>query len=359
MILFLRRGELVRKAGAAQERGYEVIEMSNSVLSALQWDLIYSVAIIIAFVVGAKLINYILKRVLALSERTSTKFDNKLIASVRVPVYAALILAGFNVALNRITQLQIYSQHLNLGFYVAWVLLGGLIIIRVFDLVLRFFGSVWSKMSGARVGIILRPLLGVGKALVIFFVAVSILGIWGIDVAEYLFGWGLIGFATVLALMPILQDIFSGLIVVVTQTFKIGDRVQLDSGEVCEVVDIKMQNTLLQDVINKNYLSISNTELMKSKFTLLPESKLRLTVPFKVDNSKFKEAMNIALRISNEAPYVIKEPNPKVHILELGESVKLELAFWISDCSRKHEVLDIVNSRLIDEFGEAKIDYSD
>ena len=332
--------------------------MSDGILNAVNLDLIYSVVIIIAFIVGAKLINYILKRLLALTERTSTKFDNRLIASVRVPIYAALILAGFNLALNRITQLQIYSEHLNLGFYVAWVLLGGLIIIRVFDLVLTFFGGIWSKMSGARVDTILSPLLGVGKVLIIFFIAMSILGIWGIDIAGFLFGWGLIGFATVLALMPILQDIFSGLIVVVARTFKVGDKIQLASGEICEVVDIKMQNTLLQDLINKNYLSISNTDLMKSKFTLLPESKLRLTIPFKVDHSKVKQATNIALEIANKAPYLIKGPHPKVHILELGESIKLELAFWISDCSRKHEVLDIINSRLIEEFGKANIEYN-
>ncbi|MDH5770286.1 MAG: mechanosensitive ion channel family protein [Candidatus Bathyarchaeota archaeon] len=333
--------------------------MSNGILNAVQLDLIYSVAIIIAFIVGAKLINYILKRLLALTERTSTKFDNKLIASVRAPIYAALILAGFNVALNRITQLQIYSEYLNLAFYVAWVLLGGLIIIRVFDLALRFFGGIWSKKSGARIDTILSPLLGVGKVLIIFFIAVSIFGIWGIDVAGFLFGWGLIGFATVLALMPILQDIFSGLIVVVTRTFNVGDKIQLASGEICEVVKIKMQNTLLQDLINKNYLSVSNTDLMKSKFTLLPESKLRLTIPFKVDRSKVKEATNIALKIANKAPYLIKNPHPMVHILELEESIKLELAFWISDCSRKHEVLDITNSRLIEEFGKAKIEYND
>ncbi|MFQ6086376.1 MAG: hypothetical protein ACE5OY_09010, partial [Candidatus Bathyarchaeia archaeon] len=100
--------------------------MSDGILNAVNLDLIYSVVIVIAFIVGAKLINYILKRLLALTERTPTKFDNKLIASVRAPIYAVLILAGFNLALNRITQLQIYSDHLNLSFYIAWVLIGGL-----------------------------------------------------------------------------------------------------------------------------------------------------------------------------------------------------------------------------------------
>ncbi|MFQ6076748.1 MAG: mechanosensitive ion channel domain-containing protein, partial [Candidatus Bathyarchaeia archaeon] len=250
--------------------------MVNGIVSVELLDLIYSVVIIAAFVVGAKLINYALKRSLALTARTPTEFDDKLVVSVRLPIYTALILAGLSIALNRITWIQTYSGYLNLGFYVAWLLLGGLILLRIFDLSLRFFGGLWSKRSGAKVDTILGPLIGVGKALIIFFLAVSILGLWGVDVVGFLFGWGLIGFAVVLALMPILQDIFSGLTVVVTQTFKVGDKIQLASGEICEVVDIKMQNTLLHDLINKNYLSMSNTDLMKSKFTLLPESKLRL-----------------------------------------------------------------------------------
>lgn len=50
--------------------------MSDGILNAVNLDLIYSVVIVIAFIVGAKLINYILKRLLALTERTPTKFDN-------------------------------------------------------------------------------------------------------------------------------------------------------------------------------------------------------------------------------------------------------------------------------------------
>ncbi|MFQ5712092.1 MAG: mechanosensitive ion channel family protein [Candidatus Geothermarchaeales archaeon] len=320
-------------------------------------DLIYSIAIIAAFLLGAKLVNYVLKKSLALTSKTPTEFDDRLIAGVRIPIYVALILAGLSVALYRIEWIQIYSSYISLGFYLSWLLLGGLVLIRIFDLTVRFFGGLWSKRSGAKVDTILGPLIGVGKALIIFFIAISILGIWGIDVVGFLFGWGLIGFATVLALMPILQDIFSGLTVVVTKTFKVGDKIQLSSGEICEVVDIKMQNTLLHDLINKNYLSISNTELMKSKFTLLPESKLRLMIPFKVDYSNVERAANIALEIANNVPSVIEEPKPVVHILDLGDAVKLELSFWISDCSKKHEVLDVVNSKLIEEFGKAKIEY--
>lgn len=219
---------------------------------------------------------------------------------------------------------------------------------KIVDLVVRFFSSRWTKQAVRNV---LGPLSKFFKGLIAIALVFVVLGALGIDVTPFLLGWGLLGFAIVLALQPVLTDVFSGFSLLISGSIKVGDRIVLPSGEVCKVVEIKAQNTLLYDLVERRYVVISNTDLLKQKVILLP-AKLKVTIPLSVNSKHAQLANKVCLRVAKSLKEV---EEPKVHTLSLDEKVRLELEFLITEPERKQEVVDAVCNQLLREFVKAGI----
>lgn len=311
-------------------------------------ELAYAAVVIILFAIIARATNYALKHAHKFAHRTKTDLDDKIFAALRRPLFLALILVGISLATRRLTALAAYQELLAKIYAVLWLIIGGYVGFKIFDVFITFTSRAMVKRTGAPVTNIMRPLERIVKALILLTILFVLLGIFGIDITPFLLGWGLLGFAIVLALQPVLSDVFSGFTVTANKSFRVGTTVILPSGEICEIMDIRTQNTLLFDLINKHYISIANTDLAKQKITILENNRLRLTVQFTVPSEKIKQATETALKALRGVDGIEKEPKPKVHIIEVSERPKLELAFWVSDAENKHEIMDVVNAKLVE-----------
>ena len=60
------------------------------------------------------------------------------------------------------------------------------------------------------------------------------------------------------------------------------DVVQLPSGETCEIKDIKSRQAQLYNVLDRSFLRIPNTDLVKTKVMLPGECGVPLIIPFKL-----------------------------------------------------------------------------
>src|ERR671918_512456 len=252
-------------------------------------DIIFALVVIVGTTIGVKSSDLLLKNMLNLAKRTKTDLDELIIKSVRIPILVGLIILGAWIGLTQIAFLRPYSR---LG--------KGLIAI----------------------------LIGLAAVAIIF----------GFDVSQLIFGGGLFGLAIALALQPVLSDIFSGLSIISQGSFRVGDKVILNSGEIAKIIEIRLQNTILQDMTRVNYYySVSNTDLSKQKVTILHDGVLYVPIPFKIDYNDLECASHIAMKVGKETDSLANAP--AVHIVELnGGKAKLELSLWINDAGKRSQV---------------------
>src|SRR5919106_1488313 len=264
-------------------------------------DIIFALVVIVGTTIGVKSSDLLLKNMLNLAKRTKTDLDELIIKSVRIPILVGLIILGAWIGLTQIAFLRPYSR---LG--------KGLIAI----------------------------LIGLAAVAIIF----------GFDVSQLIFGGGLFGLAIALALQPVLSDIFSGLSIISQGSFRVGDKVILNSGEIAKIIEIRLQNTILQDMTTGNYYySISNTDLSKQKVTLLHDGVLHVSIPFKIDYNDLECASHIAMKVGKETADSLAA-TPAVNIVELNEGkAKLELSLWINDIGKRSQVITQTSSKLVSE----------
>jgi MscS family membrane protein len=320
-------------------------------------DIIFAMVVIVGTVIGVKSSDLLLKNMLNLAKRTKTDLDELIIKSVRIPILAGLIILGAWIGLTQIAFLRPYSNLLDDVFSVAWLFLVALMALRVIDVASIVSTKVWFRRSKASVQPFVTPLSRLGKGLIAILIGLAAVAIiFGFDVSQLIFGGGLFGLAIALALQPVLSDIFSGLSIISQGSFRVGDKVILNSGEIAKIIEIRLQNTILQDMTTGNYYySISNTDLSKQKVTQLHDGVLHVSIPFKIDYNDLECASHIAMKVGKETADSLAA-TPAVNIVELNEGkAKLELSLWINDIGKRSQVITQTSSKLVHELKKEEI----
>lgn len=319
-------------------------------------DIIFAMVVIVGTVIGVKSSDLLLKKLLNLAKHTKTNLDELIIASVRIPILVGLIILGAWIGLTQIEFLKPYSDLLNDVFSVAWLLLVALMALRVIDVASIVSARIWFRQSKGSVQSFVTPLSRLGKGLIALLIGLAAVAIFfGLDVSQLVFGGGLFGLAIALALQPVLSDIFSGLSIISQGSFRVGDKVILNSGEIAKITEIRLQNTILQDITTGNYYySVSNTDLSKQKVTILHNGVLFVSIPFKIDYNDLERASHIAMKVGKETDSLASAP--AVNIVELsGGKAKLELSGWIKDAGKRSQVITQTSSRLVRELKKEEI----
>jgi len=313
-------------------------------------DIVFAIVVIVGTTIGVKSSDLLLKKMLNLAKHTKTNLDELIIKSVRIPILVGLIILGTWIGLTQIAFLKPYSDLLNDVFSVAWLLLVALMALRVIDVASIVSTKVWFRQSKASVQSFVTPLSRLGKGLIVLLIGLAAVAIFfGLDVSQLIFGGGLFGLAIALALQPVLSDIFSGLSIISQGSFRVGDKVILNSGEIAKITEIRLQNTILQDMTTGNYYySVSNTDLSKQKVTILHDGVLYVPIPFKIDYNDLERASHIAMKVGKETDSLASAP--AVNIVELnGGKAKLELSLGINDAGKRSQVITQTSSKLVSE----------
>ncbi|WP_341953716.1 mechanosensitive ion channel domain-containing protein [Salinibacterium sp. TMP30] len=185
-------------------------------------------------------------------------------------------------------------------------------------------------------------------------------------VLSRLVGWGILGFGLLVALTiifptitpaslfgtlgvggivigfafrDIFQNLLSGILILFTRPFRIGDQIVSNDHE-GEVVDILVRATLVRTYDNRQVV-IPNSELYTKRVvvnTAYTTRRLSVEVGIGYDDS-IAEARIVILKAIAALPGIVTEPAPTVLVSSLGDfSVILEVRFWISPPDRREAV---------------------
>jgi small-conductance mechanosensitive channel len=186
-----------------------------------------------------------------------------------------------------------------------------------------------------RIGAGLTVLLGIFVAAAIAFPSISAADLFGV--------LGIGGVAIGFAFRDILQNMLAGILLLLTQPFRLGDQIKAGEFE-GTVEDIQIRATTIRTYDNRRAV-IPNSDLFSGKVLVnTAYDRRRLALRFGIGNGDdIAAAKRVILQVTRGAEGVLPEPAPVVRVAELGDfAVQLDLFFWI-DPPQRVEALDVID----------------
>jgi len=291
-------------------------------------------ATLVITVIIAFLAKIILKQVLKpLAEKTKTKIDDLIIKSLSSIIFYIALLLGFKVGL----------QNFEVGENIQSIFDGIIntllvFIVTVFLLkIISGFALQWTKewkfktktTADERLIPFLQKIL---KAVVIVLALIFAFNAWKINISPLLATAGIAGLAIGLAVKDSLNNILGGLQLVLDKTFKVEDKVQLESGEMGTILDIGLRSTKLKTFDNE-VIYVPNGYLANAKiknFTQ-PDFSIRVNVNFGVEyGSNTEKVQQVVLEVVKKIETVVEKPEPVVQFLKMSDfSLDFVARAWV------------------------------
>jgi len=295
----------------------------------LRFLVILLITIIIAY-----LAKIILRQVLKpLAKKTKTKIDDLIIKSLSSIIFYIVLLVGLKVGLQNF-ELRENVQTVFDG------IINTLLILTVTLLLLKIIGNFaqqwmreWKFRTKTTADERLIPLLQkVLKAVVIILAIIFVFNAWKINISPLLTTVGIAGLAIGLAVKDTLGNILGGLQLVLDKTFKVGDKVQLESGEMGTILDIGLRSTKLK-TYDHEVIFIPNGYLANAKIKNFthPDVSIRVNVDFGVIyGSDPEKVRQVVLKAIKKIETVIEEPEPVVQFLKMSDfSLDFVARAWV------------------------------
>ena len=303
-----------------------------------------AVIIILAFLV-AKLFNFILKRfVLHVSSKTKTDLDDMVVEAISLPILLAIVVAGIFISLQGLPFLADYSETVNAGFTVFYILFAALIAIRIINVMIYWYAKNQADKTSSKLDDHFLPSIRrLVMLVVILFALTAILGAFGVELTAMIATLGVGGIAIALALQDTLKEFFAGGQVILDKPIKIGDLIQLDSGDRGTVVDIGWRSTVIS-TWDGNYVTLPNSMIANSKLINYsqPKKEVAFTVPggvgYHEDLDKVEKViMDVAKKTLKKMGTGIEGKEPLVRFKEFGDSnINFVVVFRVKSFGDQH-----------------------
>ena len=181
---------------------------------------------------------------------------------------------------------------------------------------------------------------------IIYFIALmDILRLFGINLYGTLLSLGIVGIAVSLAAKDIISNLFSGIILIIGKSIKVGDTIEINKSKgVVEKIHLRTTTIVDDEGIVSN---IPNSTLTNNLFKLYkaPE-KYRINImaglPLNVDLDEFNSYI---LEKINKLDGVLDEPKPRIYAKDITfEQTNIKISFWIKDYNNKDDYKLIITN---------------
>lgn len=244
-----------------------------------QWVIVLGSAILLALVL-IFLRWIVLSRLRKLADRTRFNLDSHLAKAISLPLTLVTI-ALYVTILSRflegaeileVAKLETANGISKILFIVAFIAF-------LDSFTTGFIASYAVKSSAIRNS--KSIISGSLRALFICIGALVLLSTLGISITPIIASLGITSLAVALALQPTLENFFSGVQLVIDKPIRVGDYIELDSGEQGFVERIGWRTTWIK-MLQNNTVIIPNSELSKSKIINYFYPSKELSVPVDV-----------------------------------------------------------------------------
>jgi MscS family membrane protein len=318
-------------------------------------EFLISLAILGASYLAARLLSLVFRKVVARGER-ATALAGRLASALERPLAYALFLVGAYAAVHRSPLPRRWIEGLDMTLFVVSVALLTIAAIRAYRILLTWY----TGGNGESLASEFDPLLSKLGAVAISSIAlITILQRLGVNVESLVVSLGIGSLAVGLAAQDTLANMFAGFALMLDRPFRIGDRIQIASGEVGDVVTIGIRATRLK-TLDETLLVIPNSVLTKEKVvnlsqpTPLVTTRIDVGVAYGTDLQRAKEALAGAAQASE---YVAPDRLPVVLVTQFADSsIDMRLVFWTRNVAERALAISQVHEEIARRFAEAGIE---
>ena len=297
------------------------------------------------------------------TKKTKTELDDRILEVTRGPIFIIIVMFGLVDSLSILNIPQEWHAQIWQIYQASLILVLAWVAYRIYDKVIIYYAEQWSKRSETELDDVLVPLLQKLGIVVIPVVAlIAALSYFGVDATVLVAGMGVIGLVVAFAAQQTLSNFFAGLQLLMDRPFKIGDVIELDSGEICEVRKIGLRSTTLYNTADHELVILPNNDVANKKVVNYsrPDNHRAMSaevgVAYGTDVEKVK---TILLDIARTHPDVVNEEGqmPYVRLAKFGDSsIEFKLWFWVDDIKKIWRVSSEVRERIDKRFKEAGIE---
>jgi MscS family membrane protein len=321
-------------------------------------EVLISLGLLLGAYLLARLVSYLVG--LAIARSTHGTMDRRLLEALKRPVTYSLFLMGAWAAVNRLPVSARMDALLERAFFAFGVLLLTLALARSYAILLDWYAARPQPDLGAReLAREFNPLFEkVGKVFIALIAVIMLLQNFGVNVASLVVSLGVGSLAVGLAAQDTLANMFAGFTLLVDRPFRVGDRIQLASGEVGDVQAIGMRATLIK-TLDDTILVVPNSVLVKervvnqSRPTRHLTTRVEVGVAYGSDLSRTKEVLRQA---ALSTPRVDPDREPAVLITRFADyTVNFLVVFWARDYAEQGLARSEVHQAIYDGLAAAGI----
>jgi MscS family membrane protein len=331
-----------------------VTNIFNSIIGNIYLKFLF---ILVVSVLAAFLVKFIVRQVLKpLTKKTKTKIDDLIIKSISSIIFYAVVVLGFKIGIQHLEfETDVISSIINSLFIIIVVLL----VIRIITNFSKHWLKEWASKTDSTADDRLIPLVAkILKAVAIILGFFFIFDTWNINISPLLATAGIAGIAIGFAVRDSLANILGGIQLVLDKTFKVGDKIELDSGEMGEILDIGIRSTKLRTYDNE-VIYIPNGSLANTKvknFTV-PDLSVRVNVNFGVEyGSDPEQVRNVVMEAVKKIDTVIEDPEPVVQFLNMSDfSLDFVARVWVQSYTDAYSTKLKVTNEIYKALNKANI----
>jgi len=310
---------------------------------------ISSLIIIFAIIYGGKLVHYLLRQ---LTKRTQTTFDDAILEAIKPQIRLLIAAIGFQIATFRLSFLSDNARgFFETAYFILYLYVFIATIWRIIDFSMQWYLDNQDPDADKTLSKAMMLFLGrMSHILLLILGIAAFLAYFGVSLLAITAALGLTGFALSLSLKDTISNIISGIVLMIDQPFKIGDRIEIPVlDEWGDVVTIGIRSTSV--VTRDNVLVVvPNSSVVDSNVTNYsrPDSSYRLQTDIgigaEMDIPKVLQVLNDAVR---EVDGVMKDKPVDVLFIAFGDSSNtFRVRWWVKSYTQKRSVSHRVNTAI-------------
>ncbi len=347
--------------------------MVEQLRNAIGHQLAYHIVVSVFIFIGMILLGWILRRFLAtagrrLTARTQSTLDDVLLEIFLPRIKWLSIVAASYLAVDEIeksipladTNAHRIIAYVSAAISVLFIVAITFLAIQLLNASIKHFVVTQAKRTSSRVNDALILLLNrLTNSIIIFIALIMVLGTFGVNVNSLLVFLGGGSVAIALAAQDTLSNMIAGFVIMIDRPFRVGDRIQLPSGEIGDVYEIGLRSTRILDADN-NMIINPNGDLIKTKILnySYPENHTRVSVDVGVAyGTDLARAKSIIADLARKHAEILKDPGPEVFTTALGDSaVNLKLVGRTDDFRKRFRTETELREQIYEAFIREKID---
>lgn len=223
-----------------------------------------------------------------------------------------------------------------------------LVIILITSIVTRIIAFLMNKMTRFKKDMTAVYLIRDIINYIIYFIALmTILQLFGINLTGTLLSLGIVGIAVSFAAKDIISNLFSGIILILGRSVKVGDTLSI-KGEKGYVERISLRSTVIVDD-NGVRNHVPNSVLTNNEYLQYnPPEKYRVDIisglNLDIDIEDFRAHM---IKIMESYPEISDYPKPEVYGREISfKQSKVKVSFWVNNFNDKDKYKIIIMNEI-------------